>query len=77
MRVRLAICAVCGGEFDEGEWDADTRCPECESPKQRKGTRTAALASLSQTPATPMGELQRLGQEYDGAVQEGLREAQP
>lgn len=29
------------------------------------------LASLSQTPATPMDELQRLGQEYDGAVQEG------
>lgn len=28
----------------------------------------AALASLSQTPATPMDELQRLGQEYDGAA---------
>lgn len=28
----------------------------------------AILASLSQTPATPMDELQRLGQEYDGAA---------
>lgn len=30
--------------------------------------KVAALASLSQTPATPMDELQRLGQEFDGAV---------
>lgn len=39
--VRFAICGVCRGEFDEAEWDADTRCPECESPKQRAGTRIA------------------------------------
>lgn len=41
--VRFAICAVCQGEFDEGEWDADSRCPECESPKQRAGTRIASF----------------------------------
>lgn len=42
--VTFVRCKVCGGEFDEGEWDADTRCPECESPKQADGKRRATLS---------------------------------
>lgn len=60
----------------------DTRMIVIDSPADetlanvlRQGRK--ALASLSQTPATPMDELQRLGQEYDGPVQERLREALP
>ena len=37
--VTFVRCKICGGEFDEGEWDADTRCPECESPKRADGKR--------------------------------------
>jgi len=32
-------CASCGGEFDEGEWDAASKCPECEQPKRKAGRR--------------------------------------
>ena len=37
--VTFVRCKICGGEFDDGEWDADTRCPECESPKRADGKR--------------------------------------
>lgn len=28
-------CPTCKGEFDQGEWNAATECPECETPKAR------------------------------------------
>ena len=31
----FARCTTCGGEFDEGEWEASSECPECETPKAR------------------------------------------
>lgn len=43
-KVTFVRCASCSGEFDEGEWDADTRCPECEQPKQWSERRTAILS---------------------------------
>jgi len=32
-RKGFARCATCKGEFDEGEWNASSACPECETPK--------------------------------------------
>lgn len=40
-RCRFVTCAICGGEFDEGEWVASQSCPECEQPKQSAGIRIA------------------------------------
>lgn len=43
-KVTFVRCASCSGEFDEGEWDADTRCPECEQPKEVAGKRAVLLS---------------------------------
>jgi predicted Zn-ribbon and HTH transcriptional regulator len=36
-------CPTCDGEFDEGEWEASSECPECETPIAR-----AALSPKSE-----------------------------
>lgn len=41
--VTLVICRWCAGEFDEAEWDADTRCPECEQKKEWTSKFTVRL----------------------------------
>lgn len=72
MKVRLIICGVCRGEFDEGEWEADTRCPECESPKQKAGTRLATLTAPP-TSGEALTKLQAMGQEFDATSGEEMR----
>jgi predicted Zn-ribbon and HTH transcriptional regulator len=37
----FARCATCGGEFDEGEWNASSECPECETPSWDEDTDDA------------------------------------
>lgn len=66
--VTFVVCTTCGGEFDEGEWDADTRCPECEQPKRWNEKRTR-LIGTNPLPAPTPGPIGK------DAVQEGLREA--
>jgi predicted Zn-ribbon and HTH transcriptional regulator len=41
-RPGFEFCPTCGGEFDEGEWNASNECPECETPKIDAALRARA-----------------------------------
>jgi predicted Zn-ribbon and HTH transcriptional regulator len=67
----LKRCSTCGGEFDEGEWDASSECPECETPKTR-----AALSPKSEKQECPEAdELERRAREIEGDSDNPLRVA--
>lgn len=50
MASNTVFCGSCFGEFDRAEWEADTRCPECESPKCAITKARAAALSPPQEP---------------------------
>ncbi|HMO74109.1 MAG TPA: hypothetical protein PKD48_02100 [Sphingopyxis sp.] len=58
-KVTFVRCKSCGGEFDEGEWDADSRCPECEMPKEADGKRAALLSVEGRSKSATITRLAR------------------